>query len=60
MLSQDLLSSSFLCLGLTPFQLIVISSLPPFGKIYCSLMLAAWHRLGLEIGNALILNRLPS
>ena len=60
MLSQDLLSSSFLCLGLTPFQLIVISSLLPFGKLHCSLILAAWHWLGTEIANALILNHLSS
>ena len=49
-----------LCLSLTPFQLIVTSSLLPLGKLHCSLILAAWHWLGTEIANALIFNHLPS
>ena len=49
-----------LCLGLTPFQLIVTSSLPPFGKLHCSLILAAWHWLGTDIANTLIFNHPPS
>ena len=48
-----------LCLALTPFQLIVNSSLPPLGQLYCSLILAAWHWLGTEVANALILNHPP-